>query len=220
MAIAGRFRVHGDEAIELGLDGDRLVVRSPGERGVPLYRVGADELARQDRETRYRLVREGEAVPSIEIVEPAEDEGEEERTSAKRMSTGERLPSERLEAGEIAAAIRDYQRIRTERPEDLAVAETRLNRYGYQLAGRGETAAALAVLELNTALYPGSANALDSLAEVTLQSGDRGRALALYRRVLELLPGDAAADEGFKARLRTRAEAEIRKLTGEANKGR
>jgi tetratricopeptide (TPR) repeat protein len=222
MAIAGRFRVHGDEAIELGLDGDRLVVRSPRARSEPLFRVGEDELARRDRETRYRVVREGDAVPAIEIVEPAAGDGAEERTVAPRMGADERLPSDLLAAGEISAAIAEYRRIRAARPGDRAVAELRLNTLGYQLAGRGEIEAALAVLELNTELYPDSANTWDSLADAALQSGDRERALSLYRRALEVLDHDSSADPdpGFKEQLRSKAEARVRELEGAGDRQR
>jgi CubicO group peptidase (beta-lactamase class C family) len=212
-ALVGRFRVHGDAAVELALDGPRLVARAPGVAAVALHRVGADELARRDRTERYRIVREGDAVAGLELVEPSGDDRAEERTSAPRMAAGERLPSELLEAGEIEGAVAAYRALHAARAADPGVAESRLNNFGYQLSGRGRYPAALAVLQLATELYPTSANTYDSLADVALQSGDRERALASWRRVLEALPGDTAADEGFKAQLRANAESKIRELT-------
>jgi cytochrome c-type biogenesis protein CcmH/NrfG len=48
---------------------------------------------------------------------------------------------------------------------------------------------ALAVLALNTRVYPGSANTFDSLGEALLAAGRRDAAIAAYRRALEIEPG-------------------------------
>jgi tetratricopeptide (TPR) repeat protein len=213
-ALAGRYRVHGDEAVELALDGDRLVARSPGAADERLFLVAPGELARRDRTTRYRFPTASGERAAIEIVAPAGGDAAEERSSATRMAAGERLPSELLEAGEIPAAIDAFRRIRRERPEDPAIAEQRLNGLGYQYAGRDRPAAALAVLELAIELYPASANAQDSLADVALASGDVARALEAWRRVLELLPADPGASPVLKDLLREKAETKLRELGG------
>ena len=44
------------------------------------------------------------------------------------------------------------------------------------------------VLRLNTMIFPNSANAWDSLAEVTLGRGDRDQAIEYYRNALEADP--------------------------------
>jgi predicted TPR repeat methyltransferase len=71
----------------------------------------------------------------------------------------------------------------------------------------------VAVLQANTELYPDSANAWDSLAEVSLQAGRRERALECYRRVLELLPTDSRLDGSARTQLRALAERHIRELS-------
>ena len=93
--------------------------------------------------------------------------------------------------------------------------EPRLNGLGYQLAGRQERAAAIIVLQVNTGLYPDSANTWDSLGEVLLQDGQRARALECYRKVLEVLPRDKKAIEAAKGQLRANAERQIGELSAE-----
>ena len=44
------------------------------------------------------------------------------------------------------------------------------------------------ILRLATKLFPDSANAWDSLAEITLYQGDRDAAIEYYREALELDP--------------------------------
>ena len=109
--------------------------------------------------------------------------------------------------------MRAYRVVQAARPDDPGVAEARLNRLGYQLAGRQELQAALIVLQVNTGLYPGSANTWDSLGKVLLRDGQRARARECYRKVLEVLPRDEKADEAAKSQLRANAERQIRELS-------
>jgi CubicO group peptidase (beta-lactamase class C family) len=213
-ALAGRYRIHADEAFELAAGGGGLELRTPQAEPVPLFQVAPGELARLDRETRYRVERDGGTVVAVEVVEPAGGDDPEQRVTARRMAEGERLPSDLLAAGDLEGAAAAYRRLHAEHPDDDSVSEQRLNNFGYQLAAQGQTAQALVVLGLNNELHPTSANTSASLAEITLASGDRDRALALYRKVLEVLPQDADASEAFKNQLRANAETKIRELGG------
>ena len=86
--------------------------------------------------------------------------------------------------------------------------------------GRQELQAALIVLQVNTSLYPDSANTWDSLGEVLLRDGQRARALECYRKVIELLPRDEKVDEAAKGQLRAHAERQIRELSAEPSSRR
>lgn len=210
-ALAGRYRIHGDEALEVAVRGNRLFGRTPLAPEFALFPVAGGELARRDVLTRYRILSGGDA--ALEVVEPEEGEDPEERSVAPRMAPGDRLPSDLLAAGDVAGAIDAYRKLFGAAPKDRGVSEDRLNAMGYRLAGEDEAVKALAVLRLNAELYPTSTNTYDSLAEVTLQSGDHAGALALYRKVLEVIPRDRATESGLKDRLRANAEAKIRELT-------
>ena len=73
--------------------------------------------------------------------------------------------------------------------------EASLNTMGYSLLRDEKDAQAIAVLELNTRLFPGSANTYDSLGEAYMLSGDREEAIRLYEKALELNPESANAKE-------------------------
>lgn len=72
--------------------------------------------------------------------------------------------------------------------QDYYTSESSLNALGYRLLSEKKPAEAVAVLKLNTELYPRSANAYDSLGEAFLAAGDKGQAARNYRRSLELNP--------------------------------
>lgn len=77
------------------------------------------------------------------------------------------------------------------------VGEDQLNLWGWRLVtDEGKTREGLAVLELNTVLYPRSGNTYDTLAEAQALGGDTAAAIRNYQRSLQLDPGNShAVDE-------------------------
>jgi tetratricopeptide (TPR) repeat protein len=101
-------------------------------------------------------------------------------------------PDARTALGQLVMANRSD-------PEAAGTVEARINAAGYAAGFAGDFDRALALLEVNTELFPESASAWDSLAEVTLYVGDRERALDLYRKALEVDPEFANAAEQIEA---------------------
>lgn len=95
---------------------------------------------------------------------------------------------DRLARGGAAAAVAALEAIEAPEPELAGYVETAVNAEGYRLLGAGEVEAALEAFRLNVETFPGSANTYDSLAEAYLEAGERARAVALYRRALEVDP--------------------------------
>lgn len=77
--------------------------------------------------------------------------------------------------------------------------EDELNGWGYKLLSQKETAKALAILKLNSVLYPQSANTHDSLGEVLEIMGDYKGALVSYKKSLALNPKNTNALNRIKA---------------------
>jgi CubicO group peptidase (beta-lactamase class C family) len=71
--------------------------------------------------------------------------------------------------------------------------EAELNDWGYRLLTSGRPREGLELLKLVVALFPGSGNAFDSVAEAYAVNGDRAAAIANYRRSLELDPANTNA---------------------------
>ncbi len=66
--------------------------------------------------------------------------------------------------------------------------ESKLNRSGYDLINKNQLASALFVFELNTKLFPGSANAWDSLAEAYWKSKNTDKAIEYYNKAITIDP--------------------------------
>ena len=70
----------------------------------------------------------------------------------------------------------------------VAEIERSVNGLGYDYVSRGDLERAREVFEVNTRLFPGSANVWDSLAETHLALGNRDKSIELYRKALEVDP--------------------------------
>jgi cytosine/adenosine deaminase-related metal-dependent hydrolase len=86
------------------------------------------------------------------------------------------------------AATEEYARLLREQSDKFEFGEAEINRLGYELLRREKFPDAILVFDYNTKLFPSSANAWDSLAEGYMRSGDRDRAIANYRKSIELNP--------------------------------
>jgi predicted Zn-dependent protease len=61
-----------------------------------------------------------------------------------------------------------------------------VNHWGYELMESGKVTKAVAIFQLNVAMYPESSNAYDSLAEAQEAAGDKQAAMVNYHKSLSL----------------------------------
>lgn len=100
----------------------------------------------------------------------------------------------------MEAAVARYHAVRATDPGGYRLDEGELNGlgFGYRLLREDRTAEAIAVLDLNADVFPESANAYDSLGEAYEAAGKPVKAMANYRRSLELDPGNANARDRLR----------------------
>ncbi|AKJ06245.1 serine hydrolase [Archangium gephyra] len=103
-----------------------------------------------------------------------------------------------LDKASVAEAIARYKALKTTKAAEYDFSPVELNRTGYQLLGAGRVADAIAIFELNVEMFPSDGNAYDSLGEAYMVSGNKERAIANYRRSLELTPKNTNAVEMLK----------------------
>jgi CubicO group peptidase (beta-lactamase class C family) len=91
-------------------------------------------------------------------------------------------------------AIGDYRKRRESAPAER-LDEGRINSLGYDLLRARKIDEAIALFTLNTEDFPASANTWDSLGEAYMIKGDKPRAIASYKKSLELNPNNKNAAE-------------------------
>ncbi len=72
--------------------------------------------------------------------------------------------------------------------------ETKINDAGYTMLNGKQTDAAVMIFELNTKLFPKSANAWDSYAEANWKAGKTDKAIEYYNKAIELDPTGVTGD--------------------------
>jgi imidazolonepropionase-like amidohydrolase len=122
--------------------------------------------------------------------------GSVEKT-ASLLSVGSVLMST-IRSDGIDAAVKRYRELETRRAPEYEFAESELNELGYALLRMKKIDEAVKILELNVEMYPRSANVYDSLGEAYMAQGNREKAIANYKKSLELNPGNLNAVEQLK----------------------
>ena len=94
-----------------------------------------------------------------------------------------------IEEDGIEAAKRRYRELKETSPESYDFGEMQLNMLGYGYLGSGDVQTAIELFKLNVDAFPEAYNVYDSLGEAYMAAGDDERAIANYRKALELNPG-------------------------------
>jgi CubicO group peptidase (beta-lactamase class C family) len=195
-AYVGRYRVNPDRVVTVTREGARLFAEPTGSSKMELLPVSETRFIRRDAPVQYSFVTDAEG----KVARMAVHEGAAVAPSgeAPRLAPGDFVPAELLLAGKTAEASDAYRKIKKEQPDNAAVAENRLNDFGYQLLRLGRRAEAIVVFALNVEFYPASSNTYDSLGEAYMENGDTELAIKNYRRSLELDPGNGNAVQMLK----------------------
>lgn len=105
----------------------------------------------------------------------------------------QRALREAIAADGVSGAERAYTRWKAKGLADYEIDEGRINTLGYEYLEQGKTAEALLLFKANAEQFPDSWNVYDSLAEAYAKDGQREQAIAHYRKVLVLDPGNRSA---------------------------
>jgi pimeloyl-ACP methyl ester carboxylesterase len=111
------------------------------------------------------------------------------------------------------AAIAQYLELKKSAANRYDFSEPQLNTVGYLLLQNKKNDDAIAIFELNIAMFPRSANARDSLAEAYARTGDTSSAKREYQRALSMLDrGDAAASPRNAAFLKSNIRRQLERI--------
>lgn len=186
-AAVGRYRYNGEQVVSVALDEGRLYMQYAGSERTELVPIGEQRFVRREREVPviFRLGDDQQSELAFELPKG-------EYQSHPRLADDALMPRERLLAGDSEAALAAYRKLVDD--NDAAASERYLNNEGMGLVRSGRSDAAIKVLELNTTLYPASANTWDSLGYAYMQIGDKDLARQNYRKALAIDPEFSSAN--------------------------
>jgi dienelactone hydrolase len=97
-------------------------------------------------------------------------------------------------------------------PKAVLFSEFIVNLLGYEHIQHGDTGGAVEIMKLNTAAYPSSPNAFDSLSDAYLADGQKDLALQNAKKALQLLADDTTDNEQRRNAIRDSAEQKLKQL--------
>ncbi len=191
---SGRYLYGPDEIVEVYYEDNQLFLKWRGVDNLKPVVFDQNTFFVADMYKKLRFVENNKTSERyLSIVDP---ENEEAITYDFLKLTGNmNTPSGHLEKGNYEEARRGYLQIQKEDPEYRFIEERELNSYGYTLIRKKNYEKAIAVFEINVALYPESSNVYDSLAEAYLIQGDSAQTFKYYSKALELNPGNEGAQK-------------------------
>ena len=95
-------------------------------------------------------------------------------------------------------AVARYRALKATASQAYRFRNESLNLLGYELLEAKRVEDAIALFALNAEVYPGDANAFDSLGEAYLKQGDRNLAILNYEKSLQLDPKNDNAEKNLQ----------------------
>ncbi|MCX6554711.1 MAG: S41 family peptidase, partial [Candidatus Aminicenantes bacterium] len=144
------------------------------------------------------ILKKGEPVEAMFSWELPQIERAKTALRKAKLGSAAELLGKALAEGGVPDAEKKLKNLLKKRQNGPVFDENDFNNLGYQLLQENKVEFALFVFEKTVRLFPDSWNAWDSLGEIQLKAGQKERAVASYRKSLELNPGNRNAMAALK----------------------
>jgi len=160
------------------------------ELAVTYAKLALAYLGLKDIAAAEAVMKEGDKVePMLPFERPEIEQAKTALRKAKLGSAAELFGKALLESG-VPAAEKKLKEMQKRRQDGPVFDEADFNALGYKLLQENRLDSALYVFEKTTRLYPDSWNAWDSLGEAAAKVGQTEKAIASYRKSLDLNPNN------------------------------
>ncbi len=187
--ICGRYKYSSDRIIEIYQEEDSIMMRFPNSEPVQLFRTTENQYVRRERSGTIEF-RKHQGGQYLAFTEETTDSI---KFDHPKLAEHEKLPFEYIMEGKFEKARRAYFNLDKENPRDADLMAYRITGVAKRLVDRGELKKAIALLEINSELHPGSYVVFHELAEAYLKDGKQEKALRNYRKSLKFYPQNEEA---------------------------
>lgn len=118
------------------------------------------------------------------------------------------------EPGGPAKAAQMLAEARQKDPKAILFPQELVNLMGYGYLQSGDTKKAVEIMKLNSAAFPDSPNAYDSLSDAYLADDQKDLARQSAQRALDLLPSDTTDPKNLRDGIKASAEQKLKQLGG------
>lgn len=203
-SIAGHYATGLVTSGSITVSSDRLTVIRPYQDPLVLLPLGDDAFVGLEDGCHYQVAADRKKIVRV-------PRGGAPAEAWSRLDHAATMPDLELEAGRFDAALAAERRIMDAQRDDPVRVEQAVNDAGLQLLVRN-VAAAVVILRLNTAAFPHSMRAFDSLGMAQVRAGKKADAIASFGSVLTNLPRDQVTSPAIKTELIENAQRQLRAL--------
>ncbi len=193
----GRYLYNSDEIIEAYFENDILFLKWRGANKIKPLKTSNNTFFVKEMNEKIQFLTNPEDQKQYMVLVPKE-EIEKIDYNYRKLNDSEKVPSEYLKELNFEKAMEGYLAIRAVDSLDASLNETNFNRLGYQKLRNKNYDNAIAIFEINVALYPDSPNVYDSLGEAYMEKGDTIEAINNYKKSLSLDSGNRRAKSRIK----------------------
>jgi len=179
----GRYLYNSDEVIEVYFKENKLYLIWRGAKSIKPLRLNDTTFFVKEMNEKIQFLKNPSDQKDYIVLVPKEKNKSIE-FNYRKLTKGEKIPSEYLENNEFDNALKGYQAIKEKDSLDSALNERNLNSLGYRELRKDNYENAIAIFSMNVTLHPTSYNVYDSLGEAFLKSGDTAQALVNYKKSL------------------------------------
>lgn len=191
---SGRYLYTPDEVLVVYYENNRLFLKWRGEERLKPLIIDQNTFFVADM---YKKLRFAKHPDSNEFYLATVDANDDDLITYDylKLADSVHIPSQHLLNGDFDKALAGYVAIKKQDSTSILINEREFNRLGYSYLRNEKHQNAIDVFKINAALYPGSSNVYDSLADAYLRSGDSLQAFINYEKALELDSDNRRAKE-------------------------
>jgi CubicO group peptidase (beta-lactamase class C family) len=189
----GRYLINHDNVVKVTETNGHLYAERSGYGPSEIFPISEFEFISKKESRRFAFVRGADVDHDVlEIV------SQDKTIVAPRIGKDRIVPYEYLVAGELDKAIESYKSIQRSDASSPVVEYQRIYRLAETLWRQDKREEAIAMLIVNTELYPNSEIAFSELADACLMIGNRELAIESYEKLLKLNPQNRYAVERLR----------------------
>lgn len=200
---SGSYLFDNSEVIEIYYDQSNLFVKWKGIAKEPVI-LDENTFFVSDIYKKLRFVQHTDDM-KMYLGVVSEDDDTKLIVEYPKVEDNYKTPKMHLNDGDYEAANKGFLELKKQDSTKIYIKEKDVNKIGYDLLQKKKYENAIAVLKMNTELYPNSVNVYDSLGEAYLSSGDSLQAYNNYKKALQLDPNNKGAKrfvEAYNERLK------------------
>ena len=180
----GRYLFNANEVLEVYFKEKVLLVKWRGKEGIQPLKVNDSVFYMKALNEKIIFI----STPTTHIELAVKTAHKGIKYHFKKMNIGEKTPTEYFEAEDFKNAKIAFVKIQKIDSLNPAIAQSVLNKVGYNYLKQDNFKNAIEIFKINTVLYPKSSNTYDSLGAAYLKIKDTTNAIANYKKALSINP--------------------------------